>query len=169
MVWEIPDKHILDTSAWNQLFDDSDRALLVEKLDTKNIVPTSIAISEISAIETRERRIGLLALMKALGKDKRPFATPNNIIIMACQGYSRRDRVITLNAGDEATGAWIALNKPDLIDEAAQRMSLDFNAERERVFRESNEGLRPALQISLCKRGGAPPLDRCPHRALREG
>lgn len=147
MVWEIPDKHILDTSAWNQLFDDPDRALLVEKLDTKNIVPTSIAISEISAIETRERRIGLLALMKALGKDKRPFATPNNIIIMACQGYSRRDRVITLNAGDEATGAWIALNKPDLIDEAAQRMSLDFNAERERVFRESNEGLRPALQF----------------------
>lgn len=89
----------------------------------------------------------MLTLMKALGKDKRPFATPNNIITMACQGYSRRAPVITLNAGDEAEGAWVALNKPDLIDEGAQRMSLDFNAEREKVFRTSNEGLRGALQL----------------------
>jgi hypothetical protein len=66
---------------------------------------------------------------------------------MAYQGYSRRDSVITLNAGDEAAGAWVALNKPDLIDEAAQGMSLDFNAEREKAFRTSNEGLREALQL----------------------
>jgi hypothetical protein len=147
MVRDIPEKHILDTSAWNELFDDPERSVLGEKLDTKNIVPTSIAISEIAAIENRERRIGLLTLIKALGKDKRPLATPNNIIIMACQGYSRRAQRITLNAGDEAEGAWAALNSPDLIDEAAQRMSLDFNAKREAVFRTSNEGLRKELQL----------------------
>jgi hypothetical protein len=69
MVGDIAEKHILDTSAWNKLFEDPARALLIEKLDTKNIVPTAVAISEVSATEDREDRIGLLSLMKALGKD----------------------------------------------------------------------------------------------------
>jgi hypothetical protein len=33
------------------------------------------------------------------------------------------------NSGNDAEGAWIALNKPELIDDSAQRMSLKFAGE----------------------------------------
>jgi hypothetical protein len=46
-------------------------------------------------------------------------------------GYARRDRTLTLNAGNDAEGAWIALNKPELADDAAQRVALEFNKEQE--------------------------------------
>jgi len=143
---ERTNKHILDTSAWNALFDDEKREDLVSILRKKVVLPTSIAISELSAIEDSARRISILQLVKMLGRDNRPLATPNQIIIMACQGYSRRDAQITLNAGNDAEGAWIALNKPELIDSAAQRISLKFNKEREDVFRTWHEGLRGNLQ-----------------------
>jgi hypothetical protein len=81
MVWEIPDKHILDTSAWNQLFDDPDRALLVEKLDTKNIVPTSIAISEISAIMPSSRAgksVGA-SIVRVLSFTTRAYLSPSAV------------------------------------------------------------------------------------------
>jgi hypothetical protein len=65
---------------------------------------------------------------------------------MACEGYSKRTAVITLNAGSDAEGAWIALNDPTQVDETAQRLALDFNKERENVMRSSTEGLRRALQ-----------------------
>jgi predicted nucleic acid-binding protein len=120
---QLANKHILDTSAWNALFDDEKREDLVKILRRKVILPTSVAITELAAIEDSARRISILQLVKVLGRDNRPLATPNEIIIMACQGYSRRDAQITLNAGNDAEGAWIALNKPELVDDAAQRFS----------------------------------------------
>lgn len=50
------------------------------------IVPTAVAIAEIAATEDPERRLALLRLMKTVGKDNRPLATPNQLIIAACQG-----------------------------------------------------------------------------------
>jgi hypothetical protein len=54
----------------------------------------------------------VLRLMKTLGRDNRPMASPNQLIIMACEGYSKRAATITLNAGSDAEGAWIALSDP---------------------------------------------------------
>jgi hypothetical protein len=84
--------------------------------------------------------------MKRLGRDNRPIATPNQLIIMACEGYSKRARALTINDGADAEGAWIALNKPELVGDVAQQTALKFNAEREAVFRDFNEGLRGNLQ-----------------------
>ena len=84
--------------------------------------------------------------MKRLGRDNRPIATPNQLIIMACEGYSKRAPALTINGGADAEGAWIALNKPELVDDVAQQTALKFNAEREAVFRDFNEGLRGNLQ-----------------------
>jgi len=88
----------------------------------------------------------MLRVMKTLGRDNRPIASPNQLIVMACEGYSKRAALITLNAGSDAEGAWVALNDPTLVDEAAQRLALDFNAEREEVLRSFSEGLRKSLQ-----------------------
>jgi hypothetical protein len=88
----------------------------------------------------------ILRLMKTLGRDNRPMASPNQLIIMACEGYSSRDAMLTLNAGSDAEGAWIALSDPTQVDEAAQRLALDFNEERENVMRTFTEGLRRGLQ-----------------------
>lgn len=146
MLPHVRNKHILDTSAWNALFDDPDRDLLIEAALSQTIFPTCIAIAEIAAIKDSARRLDILRLMKTLGGDNRPMASPNQLIIMACEGYSKRAAMITLNAGSDAEGAWIALNDPTQVDEAAQRLALDFNAERERVLRTFSEGLRPRLQ-----------------------
>jgi hypothetical protein len=121
MAGDIPNKHILDTSAWNNLANDPDLDRILEKLRSVAIVPTALAIAEIAATEDPERRLALLRLMKTVGRDNRPLATPNQLIIAACQGYARRDRTLTLNAGNDAEGAWIALNKPELADDGAQR------------------------------------------------
>jgi hypothetical protein len=68
------------------------------------------------------------------------------LIVAACLGYARRDRILTLNAGNDAEGAWIALNKPELADDGAQRVALEFNKERENVLKEFTQGLREALK-----------------------
>jgi hypothetical protein len=146
MLSDLRNKHILDTSAWNGLFDDPDRYLLIEAALSRTILPTCISITEVAAIENTARRMQILRLMKTLGRDNRPIASPNQLIIMACEGYFKRAAVITLNAGSDAEGAWIALNDPTQVDETAQRLALDFNEERENVMRSSTEGLRRALQ-----------------------
>ena len=146
MAGDIPNKQILDTSAWNHLLDDPDRELILEKLSSVAIVPTALAIAEIGATEDPNRRLALLRLIKNVGRDNRPLGTPNQLIIAACQGYARRDRALTLNAGNDAEGAWIALNKPELVDDAAQRMSLEFNKERENVLGQFTQGLREKLK-----------------------
>jgi hypothetical protein len=143
---DVPNKHILDTSAWNALFDDPEREGIIGILRRKTILPTCVAISEIAAEPENERRLGLLRLLKRVGGDNRPLATPNQLIILACQGYARRDQNLTLNAGNDAEGAWIAINKPELVDAEAQRIALAFNREREDVFRAWNERLRGSLQ-----------------------
>lgn len=143
---DVRNKHILDTSAWNALFDDPARDLLIEAASSRTIFPTCIAITEIAAIEDSARRMSILRLMKTLGRDNRPMASPNQLIIMACEAYSKRAAMITLNSGSDAEGAWIALNDPSQVDEAAQRIALEFNAEREKVVRTFSEGLRQELQ-----------------------
>lgn len=146
MLSDVRNKHILDTSAWNALFDDPDRGLLIEAALSRTIFPTCIAITEVAATEDAARRMDILRLMKMLGRDNRPMASPNQIIIMACEGYSRHAPMITLNAGTDAEGAWIALSDPTQVDESAQRLALDFNEERENVMRTFSEGLRRGLQ-----------------------
>jgi hypothetical protein len=146
MAGDLKDKHILDTSAWNALFDDPERDHLLEILRTAVILPTTLAISELAATEGAERRQALIRLVKSVGRDNRPLATPNQLMILACQGYARRDPTLTLSGGSDAEGAWIALNDPKLVDAEAQRLALEFNRERESVFRNWNEGLRNALQ-----------------------
>src|ERR1035438_7831363 len=73
MAGDIPNKHILDTSAWNDLANDPGLDLIREKLRSVAIVPTALAIAEIAATEDPERRLALLRLMKTVGKDNRPL------------------------------------------------------------------------------------------------
>lgn len=146
MLSDVRNKHILDTSAWNALFDDPERDVLIEGALSRTIFPTCIAITEVAATEDTARRMDILRLMKTLGRDNRPMASPNQLIIMACKGYAERAARITINAGSDAEGAWIALNDPTQVDEAAQRLALDFNQEREKVMRTFTGGLRGGLQ-----------------------
>jgi hypothetical protein len=146
MLSDMPNKHILDTSAWNALFDDPDRNLLIKAALSRTIFPTCIAITEVAATEDTARRIDILRLMKTLGRDNQPVASPNQLITMACEGYSKRAAMITLNAGSDAEGAWIALSDPTQVDDVAQRLALEFNEEREKVMRTFTEGLRWELQ-----------------------
>jgi hypothetical protein len=156
MAAEIPNKQILDTSAWNNLIDDPGLDLIREKLRSVTIIPTALAIAEIAATEDPGRRLGLLRMIKTVGKDNRPLATPNQLIIAVCQGYARRDQTLTLNTGNDAEGAWIALNRPELADSAAQRVAVGFNKEREDVLRNFTEGLREELK-AVFEREERPP------------
>jgi hypothetical protein len=166
MLSDVRDKHILDTSAWNALFDDPERDVIVDAALSRTIFPTCISITEVAATEDTARRIDVLRLMKTVGRDNRPMASPNQLIIMACQGYSKRAATITLNAGSDADGAWIALGHPTQVDEAAQRLALDFNDERENVMRNIHRGVAPGTVINFCGGNAAPPFDRITHQAL---
>lgn len=146
MAADFQDKYILDTSAWNALYDAGEKETIIKAALRKTILPTCVAITEVVAIEDNIRRIDILQLMKRLGRDNRPIAMPNQLIIIACKGYSKRAPALTISSGTDAEGAWIALNKPELVDDVAQQMALKFNAEREAVFRHFNEGLRGKLQ-----------------------
>ena len=109
MADDVKNKHILDTSAWNLLLDDPQRDCLLKSLRTVTILPTTLAMSELAATEDGERRLALFRLVKNVGRDNRPLATPNQLMILACQGYARRDPSLTINGGGDAEGAWIAL------------------------------------------------------------
>src|SRR5689334_11781058 len=76
MARDLPNKHILDTSAWNAFFDDPRRDEIVAALLRRNIVvlPTALSISEISATPSPERRHELLRFVKTVGRDNRPLA-----------------------------------------------------------------------------------------------
>ena len=59
--------------------------------------------------------MGILRLMKTVGRDNRPMASPNQLIIMACEGYSKRAPMLArkLNAGSDSEGSdGLALNDP---------------------------------------------------------
>ena len=60
MARDVPNKHILDTSVWNELYKDPNRDAIVQKLRTTVILPTSIAITELAAIQDQEKRTGIL-------------------------------------------------------------------------------------------------------------
>ncbi len=152
MAGDVSNKHVLDTNARNDLFDDPVRDYLLEVLRTTVVLPTTLAISELAATEDAERRHALLRLVKSVGHDNRPLAMPNELMILACQGYARRDSALTLNGGGDAEDAWNALKYPDHVDAEAQRLALEFNQERETIFRKWNEGLRNVLQRDF--RGG---------------
>jgi hypothetical protein len=49
-------------------------------------------------------------------------------------GPSWRPKSLTSKSSTR-DGAWLAFNKPELADDAAQRVALDFNKEREDVLR----------------------------------
>lgn len=146
MVQDLQDKHVLDTSGWNALFDDPRKDVFLDILRTKVVIPTTLAIAEIAAEPDPNRRHALFRLVKTVGQDNRPLAMPNELMILACQGFARRDRALTLNDGGGAEGAWIALNDPAIVDAEGQRMAREFNAERENIFRHLNEHLRDDLQ-----------------------
>jgi hypothetical protein len=146
MAAELQDKQILDTSAWNELFDDPRRDQLLEILQAKVVIPTALSISEIAATPEPGRRQALLRLVMAAGQDNRPLAMPNQLMILACQGYARRDPALTLCDGEDARSAWIMLNDPTLVDAEMQRLAREFNEERENIFRTWNESLRKDLQ-----------------------
>ncbi len=103
-------KHILDTSAWNALLDDPSQNFVVQKLQTVFVIPTTLAICEIAAEPDPRRRQALLKLVRLVGGDRRPLAMPNQLMILACQGYARRDRTLNICGGGEAEGAW---NRPE--------------------------------------------------------
>jgi len=104
MAGDLRDKQILDTSAWNALFDDPRRDDLLEILQTKIIIPTTLAISEISATPDPERRHALIRLVKAGGRDNRPLAMPNQLMILACKGYAQRDKAINATRATWTSG-----------------------------------------------------------------
>lgn len=149
------DLHILDTSAWNRLLDDARREQIIEKLNAVTVLPTSVAIVESGATPSTGRRRKLIRLMRRF-RQYRPLSMPNQIIILACKGFSRRDRNMSFNAGTEADGAWIALNYPDLVNEEAQRIALQSNMEREESFRKIFEGLRKELEPLFLNRATRP-------------
>jgi len=57
MLSDVRNKHVLDTSPWNALFDDPDRDLLIEAALSWTIFPTCIAIIEVTTSEDTVRRI----------------------------------------------------------------------------------------------------------------
>jgi hypothetical protein len=147
---EISDKHIFDTSAVNWLFDDTSRDELVETLQSKEVLPTTLSISEIAATDDEARRHGLLELLQRIaGENWPPLASPNQLIIRACQGYSRRDPTLSLNDGDEEKGALAALKEPAAVDAEAQRLALQYHDEREAAFKEMYEGIRGEYQAAF--------------------
>ena len=81
MARDIRNKQVLDTSAWNNLYDDPKRDGLVKVLRTKVILRTAVAISELAAIEDPDRRHAIVRLIKTLGRDNRPLAMPNQLIV----------------------------------------------------------------------------------------
>lgn len=143
---DFQNKDILDTSAWNALLDDLGRDELLKALRARIVIPTTLAITEMAATPDSERRQSLLQLVKTAGRDHRPLASPNQLVILACQGYARRDPTLTLCDGGEAEGAWMVLNDPSLVDSAGQKLTREFNEDRENIFRHWNERMREALQ-----------------------
>jgi predicted nucleic acid-binding protein len=62
LVADFRDKHILDTSAWNALYDDREKEIVIEATFGKTILPTCVAITEVAAIGNNTRRIDILRL-----------------------------------------------------------------------------------------------------------
>jgi len=108
-----------------------------------------VAITEIGAIKDPARRSDILSFIKIVAKENRPLSTPNQLILAVCRAYARRDPHVGLNEDEDAQGAWIVINNPELAGENAQCVAWDFNQERERVFTKFGGELRKALQDGL--------------------
>lgn len=135
------DKYVFDTSAINRLLEDRFQERLVHDLKQRNVLPTTLSVTEICCTEHPVRRSNLLRLLKSIGRDKRPIAAPNQLIIRACSAFARREGLM-LNDGEEEDGAWFALNNPTAVDEEDRRLALEYKNGLENSFRKMHEHLR---------------------------
>jgi hypothetical protein len=148
--------YVFDTSAINELHNDSERQFLVTGLLATNN-PRISALNVIEAVGTKDDQLrrSLVNLLKTLSHGFRPLATPNTLLKIITNAYERNDRRPDISSPEEEDSIWIALNSPDELDEETRQEVLDWKISLESPFTDAHREARPQLQ-ALFESGDAP-------------
>ncbi len=139
--------YCLDTSAINRLFDDPECEAIVKSL----LAIGSFRVSAYNVLEVAKtpdcrRRTALIDLMKHLAQQKRPLDQPNTILLNYASAHSKCAPSVEVNRDENLEGLWIALNKPDLVDDEAKNEAGKWAKDLDQNFDQVITGDRDAYQ-----------------------
>ena len=150
--------YCFDTSGINRLLDDPEREGIIQALlAVASFRITAYNVLEVAKTFDSERRSGLIILMKRLADGKRPLDRPNTILLNYARAHAEHARSTTLNRDESLEGLWIALNHPDLLDEAARFEAFNWAKEHEEDFSEVIGGDREQFQKLFEEEPGSRP------------
>jgi hypothetical protein len=140
--------YCFDTSAFNRLLDDTEREpIITALLSTGSFRVTAYNVLEVTKTRSDARRAALVQLMKRLADGKRPLDRPNTILLSYSTAHATRSSSTVVNTDRNLEGLWIALNRPELIDDEVRREAQTWAEEWEGDFSAVVAGDREQFQV----------------------
>lgn len=139
--------YCFDTSAFNRLLDDPHREIIEKAMLAGNSFRIS-AYNVVEAAKTKSeaRRHELVRLMRRLTENKRPLDRPNTLVRAAARAFAEKKRTVTVNADPDLDGVWVALNRPEFLDEQGREESLKWAKEWSEDFDTTVSDMRNEVQ-----------------------
>jgi hypothetical protein len=140
--------YIFDTSAINQLHDDSARESVVQHLlASGRVVLTGLNIIEASVTANSNRRTSLLRLQQQLSRGDRPLRIPTQIVQELTRAYKAGARSVDIAINNsEGAQLWWILHEPENIDEETRQEGLSWKAKLEGDFTRVHQRAREPMR-----------------------
>ena len=133
--------YCFDTSAINSLLDDPEQEPMVKALlSVGSFRITAYNVLEVAKTNDTNRCSRLMNLMKQMANGKRPLDRPNTILLTYADAHAAQASAASVNTDKNLDGLWVALQRPDLIDQEARneviawskKVEDDFSTARDR-------------------------------------
>lgn len=140
-------KYYFDTSAINQLLDDS---LVAEDqkqgfLQSNEVYVSCLCIIEAASTSDQNRRINLLNLLKTLANNLVPLNFPSRILLLSLQQYLRGADTMDWSLSSK-NGLLVALEEPNLINEQDLKELHTYQSNEEAWFKTMHQEARKEMQ-----------------------
>lgn len=140
----------LDTSAINRLYDNPKIPELKNAIIFKGKIFLSIFnIVELASESNKERREGLLKLVRDIGCNYRPLAMPNEILKRAVEAVRVLARDMNYSMGEEWDEVWVILKEPEQIDLEAYDKIIKWKKKQEQWYQELHDRGRNLWQDKI--------------------
>lgn len=150
----------LDTSAINQLHDDPKSAMLIRAIKAKTLPLISVfTFMEIASTSDSHRRLSLLGLLKEIVGTSRPAAMPGELLRRSLEAMKVHDSKMDISIGRDYDGVWLALSKPDLVEDDDYQEIIARKRHEEAWYQDMHDQGRPSIQQALAQ---LPPKERVP-------
>ena len=143
----------LDTSAVNHLFDHQSSLLspTVTLAQNAKAYISVFTVAELASESDECRRKELLTFAKELSRKFRPAAMPGELLRRSLESVQCWARDMDQSMASKWDGIWLALNKPELIDDEAYQEIIEWKGQQENWYQKMHSRGRSEVQAWVAK------------------